>query len=116
MRHDTTTFLLGRKTDIEKFLERNPRATASADFLNLRGTMAQGKRGVGGWTWTRNKRFMTDALLRGIEIVMVTDPDRPIHAGGNTYQRELRFLAGKGYRWTRSGEHWRVVPAAEGTP
>jgi len=39
----------------------------------------------------------------------VTDPARPLRAGGNTYQRELRYLAALGYRWQRCGDHWRVT-------
>jgi hypothetical protein len=101
-------YLLGQKLDIEQYLDLNPAVHASADFLNLRGSMAEGKRGVGGWTWTRNKKFMVEALTHG-EILLVTDPERPLHAGGNTYQRELRYLTAKGYRWERYGAHWRLV-------
>lgn len=101
--------LLGRKCDIERFLAANPTSNLTADFLNLRGTMAGGRRGVGGWTWTRNKRFIADALTKGVELLLVTDPARPLRAGGNTYQRELRYLAALGYRWQRCGDHWRVT-------
>ncbi|HWM04499.1 MAG TPA: hypothetical protein VNP92_19350 [Actinophytocola sp.] len=100
--------LLGRKCDIERFLARNPDADVTADFLNLRGTMADGRRGAGGWTWTRNKRFILDAIARGEDVLLVTDPGRPLRSGGNTYQRELRYLVDRGYRWERLGEHWRV--------
>lgn len=100
--------LLGRKRDIERYLARNPTADVTADFLDLRGTMADGRRGVGGWTWTRNKRFIVDALAQGQKVLLVTDPERPLRSGGNTYQRELRYLAAMGYRWERSGDHWRV--------
>jgi hypothetical protein len=102
------TRLLGRKSDIEHYLVLNPSANVTADFLNLRGTMARGKRGVGGWNWTRNKRFITEALARGDEILLVTDPELPIRSGGNTYQRELRYLGSRGYRWERSANHWRI--------
>jgi hypothetical protein len=104
-----STYLFGRKRDIECYLERDPTANLSADFLNLRGTMAAGKRGVGGWTWTRNKKFMIEALTAGARILLVTDPGCPLHAGGNTYQRELRYLATKGCRWEKAGDHWRLV-------
>jgi len=89
-------------------MRRNLTGDFTADFLNIRGSQAAGKRGVGGWTWTRNKKYMTEALHRGDEVLLVTDPDRPLHAGGNTYQRELRFLTAIGYRWERSGDHWRL--------
>jgi hypothetical protein len=111
MAHDTT-YVLGTKRDIELYLELNPTAKISTDFLSLRGTMAEGKRGVGGWTWTRNKRFIAEALIQGDRILLVTDPGRPLHAGGNTYQRELRHLAAKGYHWTTCGAYWQLIHGA----
>ena len=72
--------------------------------------MAGGSRGVGGWNWTRNKRFIDDALDSGSEIRLVTDPTRPLYKRGNTYQRELKYLRkNKGYGWEQVGDYWRVI-------
>ena len=49
-------------------------------------------RGAGKWTWHRNKEFLTNAIKRGDEIRLITNPYVPAYRGGNTYQRELRFL------------------------
>lgn len=103
--------LLGRKADIEKYLASKPGGDLRADYMNIRGTMANGKRGVGGWNWTRNKKFIFDALEYDLELRLVTNPDAPLRAGGNTYQRELKFLADKGCSWHRVSDYWRVFKA-----
>jgi hypothetical protein len=103
--------LLGRKADIEAYMASKSGGVFDADFLNIRGTMAGGKKGVGGWNWTRNKRFIDDALDSGKEIRLVTDPNAPLYEGGNTYQRELRYLKDRGYRPEQVGDYWRVVRA-----
>jgi hypothetical protein len=102
--------LLGRKADIEEYISWKPEIDFGADFLNIRGTMAGGKKGVGGWNWTRNKRFIDDALSQG-EVRLVTSPEEPLYMGGNTYQRELRYLSDKGYGWEPAEDYWRVVRA-----
>jgi hypothetical protein len=33
----------------------------------------------------------------------------PMYAGGNVYQRELKYLQGKGYGWEKVDGHWRVI-------
>ncbi len=70
--------------------------------------MAKGRKGVGGWNWTRNKRFIDDALEAGREIRLVTDPGVPLYKGGNTYQRELKYLQGKGFGWVQVDDYWHV--------
>lgn len=67
-------------------------------------------KGSGRWNWTRNKRFMDDALERGDELRLVTDPNRPLYSGGNVYQRELKYLQDRGYTWQKTGDYWVVVP------
>jgi hypothetical protein len=98
--------LLGRKADIEDYLFRHSDGGFDADFLNIRGTMANGRGGVGGWTWTRNKRFINDAIEGGREIRIVTDPYTPLYWEGNVFQRELRFLRARGYTFERTGDYW----------
>jgi hypothetical protein len=71
--------------------------------------MANGKAGVGGWNWTRNKAFIDDAIASGNEIRLVTNPDAPLYSGGNVYQRELKYLKDKGYGWEQVGDYWRLT-------
>lgn len=107
-----TSIVLGTKRDIERFLAIHRSGSFLADFLCLRGTMNGGRAGVGGWTWGRNVNFLDDAIDRGVPIILVTCPDEPIYCGGNTYQRELRYLQARGMTWRRTAAYWRVVPAA----
>ncbi|WP_307679891.1 RHS repeat-associated core domain-containing protein [Streptomyces sp. V4I2] len=106
-----STCILGRTDDIRKYTRARPGVDYGDDILNLRGTIngPRGGRGVGAWNWTRNKRFIDDALASGKTIRLVTDPTKPIYKGGNGYQRELRYLRDKGYGWRKVGEYWEVV-------
>ena len=101
--------VLGTFLAIRNYLAANKDANLSADFLNIRGTMANGKKGVGGWNWTRNKQFIDNALANGYELRLVVDPDTPLYARGNVYQRELRYLQDLGYGWVQVGDYWVVV-------
>ncbi|MFE4177251.1 RHS repeat-associated core domain-containing protein [Streptomyces sp. NPDC056909] len=103
------TCLLGTKRDIEEYIAARPGGGFDADFLNIRGTMANGKKGVGGWNWTRNKRYIDDSLASGTPIRLVTDPAKPRYRGGNVYQRELKYLEGKGYGWRKVSDYWEVI-------
>jgi hypothetical protein len=68
-------------------------------------------KGTGRWNWTRNKRFIDDAIERGDEIRLVTNPSKPLYSGGNTYQRELKYLNKRGYgRFEQSGDYWVARP------
>ena len=49
--------------------------------------------------WTANRRFLDDAIARDDEIVLSTTDVRR----GTWFERELRYLASKGYTATRSG-------------
>jgi RHS repeat-associated protein/uncharacterized repeat protein (TIGR01451 family) len=66
--------------------------------------------GHGRWYWSRNRAFIDDAIGRGDEIRLVTDPHAPLYSGGNVYQRELRYLRDLGYRFEHSGDYWVAVP------
>ncbi|MEJ3743812.1 DNRLRE domain-containing protein [Actinomycetes bacterium KLBMP 9797] len=111
--------LLGRKGDIEDYMKKHGGTKGfSADFLNIKGTqharypggrVNKWAKGSGSWNWTRNKRFMNEAIERGDEIRLVTDPNQPLYKTGNTYQRELKYLKKKGFGWTPSGDHWRLM-------
>jgi len=68
------------------------------------------KSGTGRWNWTRNKSFIDDAINRGDEIRLVTNPNEPLYQGGNTFQRELRYLQDRGYTWQEQGDYWNAVP------
>jgi hypothetical protein len=83
--------------------------SVQAHFLNIRGTMAGGKAGLGGWNWTRNKAFIDDAIAAGREIRMVTDPEALLYSGGNTYQRELNYLVDNGFGWRQVDDYWQVI-------
>ncbi|HEY3684800.1 MAG TPA: LamG-like jellyroll fold domain-containing protein [Streptosporangiaceae bacterium] len=101
--------LLGRLADMKQYIANKPEGSFDADFLNIRGTMANGKKGVGGWNWTRNKQFIDNAISSGREVRLVTNPDAPIYSGGNVYQRELKYLTSNGFGWERVDDHWRLV-------
>ncbi|WP_254402036.1 hypothetical protein [Streptomyces sp. AC555_RSS877] len=68
-----------------------------------------GAKGVGSWNWTRNKRFIDDALASGRPIRLVTDPTKPLYSKDNVYQRELKYLQDKGYGWRKMDGYWEVV-------
>ncbi|MFI0976888.1 polymorphic toxin-type HINT domain-containing protein [Streptomyces sp. NPDC021093] len=105
--HNSNICLLGNRPGINGHRAAHP----DLDFhvLNLRGTMANGTKGTGAWNWTRNKRFIDDALARGIPIRLVTDPTKPLYRLGNVYQRELKYLEGKGYGWRKVDDYWEVI-------
>lgn len=63
-------------------------------------------KGAGRWNWTRNKRFLDDAIERGDEIRLVTNPNARQFSGGNVFQRELRYLRDRGYRFLPQGDQW----------
>jgi RHS repeat-associated protein len=114
--HNCGPVLLGKKGDIEQYIADKPDGSFDADFLNIKGTRNNGQGGTGGWTWTRNKKFIQDALNSGREIWLVSDPHEPLVVGGRytyitgkTYRRELRYLQGMGYGWRQEGDHWVVV-------
>ena len=67
-------------------------------------------KGTGRWYWSRNRAFIDDAIARGDEVRLVTDPHAPLYSGGNVYQRELRYLRDRGYRFEQSGDYWVAVP------
>jgi len=50
--------------------------------------------------WTANRKFLDDAIARDAEIVLSTTRVKR----GSWFERELRYLASKGYSRTRMGE------------
>ncbi|MDT0485312.1 polymorphic toxin-type HINT domain-containing protein [Streptomyces doebereineriae] len=88
-----STCLLGTSRDIKRHIAKPP-GDFDADFLNI-----PAMRGPGRWNWTRNKRFIDEALASGKPIHLVTDPTKPLYTKGNVYQRELKYLQDKGYGW-----------------
>ena len=46
--------------------------------------------------WAANSKFLDDAITRGDEILLAT-PLEKLHTG-SWYERELRYLASKGFR------------------
>jgi RHS repeat-associated protein len=97
-----TTCVLGTYDDIRHYIKRP--GDFDADFLNI-----PGMKGPGSWNWTRNKRFIDDALASGKPIRLVTDPTKPLYIKGNVYQRELKYLRDKGYGWRKVDDYWEVV-------
>ena len=67
-------------------------------------------KGTGRWYWSRNEAFIDYAIAAGDEIRLVTNPYEPIYSGGNTFQREIRYLKDLGYTFQESGDHWVAVP------
>jgi len=101
--------LLGKYQDIKDYIAAGPPGAFDADFLNFQGTAKKGTAGVGSWNWTRNKRYIDDALAAGKEVRLVTDPNTPIYEKGNVYQRELKYLKDNGYGWVPVDDYWVVV-------
>ncbi|WP_194917795.1 RHS repeat protein [Catenulispora rubra] len=101
--------LLGKYQDIKDYIAAAPPGTFDADFLNFQGTAKKGTAGVGSWNWTRNKRYIDDALAAGKEVRLVTDPNTPLYEKGNVYQRELKYLKDNGYGWVPVDDYWVVV-------
>ncbi|CCH30243.1 YD repeat-containing protein [Saccharothrix espanaensis DSM 44229] len=101
--------VLGKTADINAYEQRHSDQDFDRDRLNIRGTMDDGRSGVGGWNWTRNKRFLDTALSRPGEVRIVTNPDAPVYAGGNVFQREVKYLKDKGFGWEQVDDYWRVV-------
>ena len=67
-------------------------------------------KGTGAWNWTRNKRFIDDAVSRGDEIRLYVDPANPLYRGGNVYQRELSYLNNRGYNhFEQVDDYWVVT-------
>nr|WP_221382037.1 polymorphic toxin-type HINT domain-containing protein [Actinoplanes polyasparticus] len=102
--HNCGTTLLGTSRDIRTHVKANP--TQDFNVLNVRGAMRSGYtlkgeiawgKGTGRWNWTRNKRFIDDAIDRGDEIKFVSDPFSKRFSGGNVFGRELNYLSGKGF-------------------
>jgi hypothetical protein len=60
--------------------------------------------------WKANRKFLDDAIDRDDEIVLSTTRVKP----GSWFERELRYLASKGYSPARSGE--RTVLARSKRP
>jgi RHS repeat-associated protein len=92
--------VLGRYADVQ-------RAIAADSQLNALSLPAKG---TGRWYWHRNQVFIDNAIARGDEIRMVTNPTQPLFAGGNTFQREIRYLRDLGYTFKQTGDHWVAVP------
>jgi RHS repeat-associated protein len=67
-------------------------------------------KGTGRWYWSRNRAFIDDAITRGDDIRLVTNPFEPLYSGGNVFQRELRYLKDLGYGFEEAGDYWRAVP------
>ncbi|MEU6371825.1 polymorphic toxin-type HINT domain-containing protein [Streptomyces sp. NPDC046909] len=112
--HNSCPVLLGNREGITNYRLDNP---GNFKVLNLRGTMNKlgkdgakviGAKGNGRWNWTRNKRFIDDALASGTPIRLVTDPGKSLYIGGKVYQRELKYLMGKGYSWRQVDNYWEV--------
>jgi hypothetical protein len=47
--------------------------------------------------WIRNERFLDEAVARGREIRLASDPYDPANAG-SFFEREIAYLRSKGYR------------------
>ncbi|MEZ0110110.1 YD repeat-containing protein [Catenulispora sp. EB89] len=101
--------LLGKYQDIKDYIAAGPPGAFDADFLNFQGNAKKGTAGVGSWNWTRNKRYIDDALTASKEVRLVTDPNTHIYEKGNVYQRELKYLKDNGYGWVPVDDHWVVV-------
>jgi hypothetical protein len=91
--------ILGRTLNVDEFVGKPGHNTLSISI----------KQGPGSWNWTRNKRFIDDAIERGDEIRLVTDPFEPLYRGGNYYQRELKYLRDRGYIFVERDDYWVVT-------
>ena len=77
--------------------------------LDVRPTVPSTRNaGSGRWNWTRNKRFLDDAIESGDRLLIVSPPKAP-NRGGNAFQRELKYLSKRGYSFEKSGQNWVAV-------
>ncbi|MGW4213107.1 RHS repeat domain-containing protein, partial [Lentzea sp. NPDC004789] len=90
--------ILGRTANVEEYVAGKP------GYNTLKVPWA----GPGKWNWTRNKRFIDDAIASGGEVRLVTDPFTPIYEGGNFYQRELKYLKDRGFTFEARDDYWVV--------
>jgi hypothetical protein len=60
--------------------------------------------------WAANRKFLDDAIARGDEILLAT-PLEGLHSG-SWYERELRYLASRGFRLDASA--MRLVAKQKG--
>jgi hypothetical protein len=97
--HNMACSVLGRKVDV-----RDYRGKAGFNVLDLPD------KGAGRYRWSRNKKWIDEAIERGDEIRIVgTDPTAPIYRGGNFLQREIRYLRDRGYTFRKVDDYWIAV-------
>ncbi|MFS8098596.1 type IV secretion protein Rhs [Lentzea alba] len=54
-------------------------------------------KGPGKYRWSRNERWLDEAVAAGGEIRLVSDPFRTYYEGGNTFVKEVEFLRNRGF-------------------
>jgi hypothetical protein len=57
--------------------------------------------------WKANEEFLAQAISAGEQIILATPPEKV--PGGRTLEKELNYLASRGYlpRWI--DDHWEVL-------
>lgn len=98
---------LGAWNDIKDFLGK-----PGYNVLNLPW------KGPGRWNWTRNKRFIDDAIDRGDKVRAYTNPHPPRTSPpggrpwrrGNVFDREVKYVESKGYNFVKhpSYNYWKL--------
>jgi len=96
------TTILGTLRGILDYEKSNPGADLNVLRLN--------DKGPGSWNWTRNKRFIDDAIENGDELKLVSNPYGPRYIGGNVFARELKYLESKGFGIEATSDGlWKAV-------
>ena len=59
--------------------------------------------------WTFNKEFLDEAIVAGEQIILATPPEKV--PSGSTLEKELNYLASRGWFPRQVGDHWEVAPS-----
>jgi len=81
------TTVIGIRDDVRPFVGR--------DGFNTLGLTS--------WKWSKNRRWLKEAVSRDDEFLLATDPKRIAKYRGIAYRKELRYLKARGY--SRFGEY-----------
>lgn len=59
--------------------------------------------------WAINKEFLDEAIAADEQIILATPPEKV--PSGSTLEKELNYLASRGWFPRQVGDHWEVAPS-----
>ncbi|CAO5163029.1 hypothetical protein FAIPA1_220042 [Frankia sp. AiPs1] len=60
---------------------------------------------INNWSLAANMAWLKSGLRQGFGVWALADPHRTYPAG-SIFRAELEYLAARGYKWRRQGDHW----------